>query len=69
VLCAPRFGAERDGRRPVLVLITDGGYQPSNASRDGAWRRIAVRVLSRPGLEVRHRAGYDAPRGRRFGAR
>lgn len=151
VLSEPRFGTGREGRRPVVVLITDGidtsshvtddqvmerarqqsalsvfcigllppegsgdvqrsryflralsgetggraffpgqvqavpeiftdiatelgaryslGYQPSNASRDGAWRRIAVRVPSRPGLEVRHRAGYYAPRGWRFGAR
>jgi VWFA-related protein len=36
------------------------GYQPTNASRDGAWRNVAVRVVNRPGLEVRHRAGYYA---------
>jgi len=36
------------------------GYYPKNASRDGSFRKIDVRV-ARSGLEVRARKGYDAP--------
>nr|MCU0255777.1 VWA domain-containing protein [Vicinamibacterales bacterium] len=39
------------------------GYYPQNARRDGRYRRIEVRV-NRPGLEVRSRKGYVAPRGK-----
>ncbi|MEW5983095.1 MAG: VWA domain-containing protein [Acidobacteriota bacterium] len=39
------------------------GYHPSNDKRDGRYRRIEVRV-ARPGLEVRARKGYVAPKGR-----
>jgi hypothetical protein len=39
------------------------GYQPSNDRRDGRYRKIQVRV-KRPGLQVRARRGYVAPRGR-----
>ena len=39
------------------------GYEPANAKRDGRYRKLRVEVL-RPGLEVRARAGYFAPKGR-----
>lgn len=37
------------------------GFRPTNGTQDGRFRRIAVK-LSRPGLEVRTRAGYYAVR-------
>lgn len=39
------------------------GYYPSNDRRDGRFRKIEVRV-KRPGLRIRYRKGYAAPRGR-----
>ena len=39
------------------------GYYSSNERRDGRFRKIEVRV-KRPGLQVRSRTGYAAPRGR-----
>jgi hypothetical protein len=40
------------------------GYYSTNERRDGRFRRIEVRVKNRPGLVVRARKGYAAPRGR-----
>jgi VWFA-related protein len=39
------------------------GYYSTNERRDGRFRKLNVRV-NRPGLEVRSRKGYAAPRGR-----
>jgi Ca-activated chloride channel family protein len=39
------------------------GYISRNAKRDGAWRRVVVRV-DRPGATARTRPGYYAPSGR-----
>jgi len=37
------------------------GYVSDNAARDGKFRKITV-TLKRPGLKLRHRPGYDAPK-------
>lgn len=39
------------------------GYYPTNDKRDGKYRRFSVRV-KRPGLRVRSRDGYTAPKGK-----
>lgn len=39
------------------------GYYPANDKRDGKFRKIEVR-LKRPGLQVRSRRGYVAPKGK-----
>jgi hypothetical protein len=39
------------------------GYYPSNESRDGKFRNVQVK-LSKPGLTVRARKGYFAPKGK-----
>ena len=38
------------------------GYSPKNPRRDGAFRRVIVRVSERPGARARTRAGYVAAR-------
>jgi len=38
------------------------GYYPANYRRDGRWHEIEVRV-SRPGVTVRARRGYQSPKG------
>ena len=44
-------------------------YEPSNAKRDGRFRKIELRLPRHPDLEVRTRAGYLAPDDRKQGAR
>ncbi len=38
------------------------GYSPKNPRRDGAFRRVIVRVADRPGARTRTRTGYMAAR-------
>jgi len=40
------------------------GYNPRNTARDGAFRKIEVKVIGRRGLSVRARKGYYAPSDR-----
>ncbi len=40
------------------------GYYSTNDRRDGRFRKIEVRLPDRPGLTVRARKGYVAPRGK-----
>ena len=40
------------------------GYVSKNSRRDGAFRRIAVRVIDRPDVLARTRSGYQAPKPR-----
>jgi VWFA-related protein len=40
------------------------GYNPTNTARDGAFRKIEVKVAGRRGLVVRARKGYYAPSDR-----
>ena len=39
------------------------GYHPTNDKRDGKLRKVLVRV-KRPGLQVKFRTGYTAPKGK-----
>jgi VWFA-related protein len=43
------------------------GYTPKNPRRDGAYRRVLVRV-DQPGLRTRTRTGYVGPRVERTAA-
>jgi len=43
-------------------------YEPTNAARDGKFRRIEVRLRGRSGLRVRTRSGYFAPDDRKAAA-
>ena len=52
------FGRIVDANSRYYVL----GYYPPTQARDGRFHRIEVRV-KRPGLQVRSRRGYLAPRG------
>jgi hypothetical protein len=39
------------------------GYNPTHTARDGAFRKIEVKVRGRRGLQIRARKGYYAPSG------
>lgn len=39
------------------------GYSPANTKKDGKWREIELRV-SKPGLTIRTRKGYNAEKGK-----
>lgn len=41
------------------------GYSSKNPKRDGAFRRVVVRIADHPGVHVRTRAGYQSPRPER----
>jgi len=57
----------------VAEMVRESGsyyllaYQSSNPKKDGHYRMVDVRV-DRPGLTVRTRSGYDAPREAKAGA-
>jgi VWFA-related protein len=61
---SPGGQALRDSFATVLAELGHQytiAYRPSNKTRDGKWRAIDVKV-SRPGLTVRTRKGYRAPK-------
>jgi Ca-activated chloride channel family protein len=41
------------------------GYSSKNPKHDGGFRRVIVRVASRPGVHIRTRSGYQSPRPQR----
>ena len=43
-----------------LGTVYSLGYRPANKLRDGKWRTVAVRLVSRPELATRTRRGYYA---------
>src|ERR1044072_6003734 len=62
------FPTDATGRAPSYSQIYDElssqytiGYTSKNTRRDGAWRRLTVRV-SRPNTTARTKQGYFGPR-------
>jgi VWFA-related protein len=53
------FGRILDDNSSYYVL----GYYPTNENRDGKFRSVQIKVL-KPGLRVRARKGYYAPKGK-----
>lgn len=43
-----------------LSTVYTIGYQPSNSTKDGKWRAVAIKLPAQPDLAVRARAGYFA---------
>jgi VWFA-related protein len=63
------FPATIDDLAAVYGLIAEElasqyslGYTSKNPKRDGAYRRVIVRVDDRPGMQTRTRSGYFAAR-------
>ena len=60
---------QNDFRNAFTRILDDSssyyvlGYYPTNGNRDGKFRRVEIKVL-KPGLKVRARNGYYAPKGR-----
>ena len=52
------FAATATERRPQYSI----GYYSTNTARDGAFRKISVRVRTVKDAQVRAREGYQAPR-------
>ena len=66
-LYVPRSTAELD---PVFAQISADlaqqyvlSYYPTDDRRDGRFRTISLRIVTRPNLRVRARKGYYAPKG------
>lgn len=62
VRSAGQLGSVYDQLADELRSQYSLGYVSSNPRRDGAWRRIIVRMRDVLGLRSRHRTGYYAPR-------
>ncbi|HTL45954.1 MAG TPA: VWA domain-containing protein [Vicinamibacterales bacterium] len=58
------FGRILDDNSSYYVL----GYYPTNENRDGKFRSVQIKVL-KPGLRVRARKGYYAPKGKAAAAK
>lgn len=43
-----------------LGTVYSIGYRPTNKKRDGSWRAVSVRLVTRPDLAARTRRGYYA---------
>jgi VWFA-related protein len=43
-----------------LGTVYSIGYQPTNNSRDGAWRDVSVRLINKPELRAKTKRGYYA---------
>jgi VWFA-related protein len=43
-----------------LGTVYSVGYEPKDASRDGGWRNLTVKIETRPNLIAKTRRGYYA---------
>ena len=59
----PQFEADERDHAAIAQELSSQyslGYSPTNGRPDGRFRRISVRVVNRPELKLRARAGYTA---------